>query len=708
MSDLRSVCEGSPQFQELSSLAAQYREDIRNFRALQELLEASVKGNVRTTVDLGAELARCQVLNRHRLERCIAAPIAKETEDFVRRVCVVLRQTETPRHTSQKVARHGIHEFKLIPDAANIISRAVVEAVLLAGGDARGTIADRVVSELDALWTDVCLPIIEGERKSLESELPATRKLAAFVVRLVQMKQNGRPPETVHATAKSEFCGVAHTLHRVSIDDWYTASRVSVCDLGACCASEYDADVGKRMVDWLEHAAGAFHDALIADCASIEALRTTSEFAPEWHGLRISDSADDPATAALIEPPQYVGAFNSQTGRIYALPSAPIHGSSSLRTVGVVRTLHVIRSLVANGMFSLGKFAAAYAKELVDREQQVITCKTSGILSNLLMLCQDFNFPADAVAIDRFVDGLVRQRTGRASAPGHASGDASGDHAQHAATFAGCCAVPPSSRAAHASAGRLTSSSGASSASSSASVETTVAVQPALRSGHHGRDFFVRPEAKHKTIDFWPSRVARTSLLEYLVVYSLATMINEILSGSRMTFDIAAVGLSNSSIVDRVASNMQRLYRTEGSPLGRLMIEAAQAATSADNASDHADGGCSTTINRMALKQMVSFTVKKVLRTGAEGTLAAQRIAAPNAMTFVASYKPTRATNELLLHVGSGARDPACYLFLDLCVRIKSWLDESWPLAEGMTWAKAQPRRGTGARGKAAVAAAVA
>jgi len=682
MSDLQSVCEGSPQFHELSSLAAQYREDIRNFRALHELLEASVKGNVRTAVDLGAELARCQVLNRHRLERCIAAPIAKETEDFVRRVCVVLRQTENPRHTSQKVARHGIHEFKLIPEAATIISRAVVEAVLLSGGDARGTIADRVVSELDALWTDVCLPIIEGERKSLESELPATRKLAAFVVRLVQMKQNGRPPETVHATAKSEFCGVAHTLHRVSIDDWYTASRVAVCDLSACCVSEYDAEVGERLADWLEHAAGAFHDALVADCASIEALRTTSEFAPEWHGIRISDSADDPATAALIEPPQYVGAFNSQTGRIYALPSAPIHGSS-LRTVGVVRTMHVIRSLIANGRFSLGKFAAAYAKELVGREQQVITCKTSGILSNLLMLCQDFNFPADAVAIDRFVDGLVRQRTGRARAAGDV--DASGDHAQHVATFAGCCAIPPSSRAANAS-----------SASSSASVETTVAVQPALRSGHHGRDFFVRPEAKHKTLDFWPSRVARTSLLEYLVVYSLATMINEILSGSRMTFDIAAVGLSNSSIVDRVASNMQRLYRTDGSPLGRLMVDATASA-------DHADSeGGSTAINRMALKQMVSFTVKKVLRAGAEGTLAAQRIAAPNAMNFIASYKPTRATNELLLHVGSGARDPACYLFLDLCVRIKSWLDESWPLAEGMTWAKAQPRRGTGARGKAA------
>lgn len=693
MSDLKSVCKGSPQFQELSSLAAQYREDIRNFRALQELLEASVKG--RTTVDLGAELARCQVLNRHRLERCIATPIAKETEDFVRRVCVVLRQTENPRHTSQKVARHGIHEFKLIPEAATIISRAVVEAVLLSGGDARGTIADRVVSELDALWTDVCLPIIEGERKSLESELPATRKLAAFVIRLVQMKQNGRPPETVHATAKSEFCGVAHTLHRVSTDDWYTASRVSVWLLSTCCVAEYCAEVGKRLMGWLEHAAGAFHDALIADCASIEALRTTSEFAPEWHGLRISDSADDPATAALIEPPQYVGAFNSYTGRIYALPSTPIHGSS-LRTVGVVRTLHVLRSLVANGMFSLGKFAAAYAKELVDREQQVITCKTSGILSNLLMLCQDFNFPADAVAIDRFVDGLVRQSTGRARA------SSPGDRAQHVATFGGCCAVPPS-RAASASAGRLASSSDASSASSasSASVETTVAVQSILRSGHHGRDFFCRPEAKHKTIDFWPSRVARTSLLEYLVVYSLATMINEILSGTRTTFDIAAVGLSNSAIVDRVASNMQRLYRTDGSPLGRLMLDSVPA--SADHASDHAYGG-SAAINRMALKQMVSFTVKKVIRAGAEGTLAAQRIAAPHAMNWIASYKPTRATNELLLHVGAGARDPACYLFLDLCVRIKSLLDESWPLPEGMAWPKAVPRRGTGARVKASAA----
>ena len=632
-------------------------------------------GNAKTTIDLGAELARCNVLNRHRLERCIAGPIAKETEDFVRNVCIVLRRTENPKHTSQKVARHGISEFKLIPEAANVISKSVVQAVLLAGGDARGVLASRVVSELDVLWTDVCLPIIEGERKSLESELPALRKLAAFVHRLHQMAKNNRSPEVVHATAKSEYAGVVHTLHRISIDDWYTASRVATGALSACCVAEYSVDVGKQLLEWLEGSAAAFHDTLIADCASIEGLRTMSEFAPEWHGLQLSDSAEDPATAALIEPPQYAGAFNSTSGRIYALPSVSAH--APMRTVGVVRALHVLRSLVANGLFSLGKFDTTYAKQLVDREQQVLAFKTSDILSSLLTLCQDFNFPADAIAIDRFVDGLVRQRTGLMH-----TDDAQRTHAEHVATFAGCCEIP----SLRIGANRFASQSNASEASSasSASVETT-ATQATLRVGHHGRDFFVLPDAKHKTIDFWPSRVARTSLLEYVVVYSLASMINEILSGSRTTFDIAAVGLTNSAIAERVASNTQRLYRTDGSALNRLLVEAAPQAGATEG---------TTTIKRAALKQMVSFTVKKVLRAGAEGAAAAQRIGAPNARAWVASYQPTRATNELLLHVGSGARDPACYLFLDLCVRIKSWLDESWPLAEGIAWAKAQPRRG--------------
>lgn len=690
MDDLQHVCSNSPQFEELSALAAQYRTDIRNFKTLQTQLEEHIQTDRPRAIDLGAELARCHVLNRHRLERCIAGPVAKETEEFVRRVCVALRQTENPVHASQRVARHGIHEFRLIPEVTNIISRAVVEAVLLSGGDARSAISDRVVSEMDALWVDLCQPIIEGERKSLQNELPAARKLASFVTRLLQMKKNGRPASTIHATAKAEICGVAHALYRFSTDDWYKTARISSAELTATCACAYDEGVGRRLEQWLDQHGAVFHDAVVADCASIEALRATSEYALEWHGLHLHDSADDPATAALVEPPRYLGSFNSPTGRIYALPittataTASATTSAPMRIVGVVRTMHVLRSLIANGMFSLGAFKASYALELVDREQQLIACKTSGILSSLLTLCEDFNFPADATAIDRFVDALVRQRDESAvSEDGRNKANRSSKPT--AASFSSCCAVPVAGHP-----GSVSSSSTASSIET-----TTVATQPTSHLAHHGRDFLVRPDAKHKAVEFSPSRVARVSLLEYIVVYSLAAMVNEILASSRTSLDTAAVAIANSSIVQRVAMNVQRLHRTHGSPLNRVIASA-----------DHDAAGNATTaatpsINAMALKQMVSFIVKKVLKAGLDGTIAAQRVGAPKAMPWVASYKPTRGNNELLLHLGSGAHDPACYLFLDVCVRVKSHLDESWPLAEGMAWPKAESRRGNASRAKA-------
>ena len=52
-----------------------------------------------------------------------------------------------------------------------------------------------------------------------------------------------------------------------------------------------------------------------------------------------------------------------------------------------------------------------------------------------------------------------------------------------------------------------------------------------------------------------------------------------------------------------------------------------------------------------------------------------------------------------MLHVGADARDAACYLFLDACVRVKAFLDESWPLPVGMAWPRVQPRRGKSRRG---------
>ena len=646
--DLQLVCSNSPQFDELSTLAAKYKEDVRNFGELEGVLNSRTTegGGGNKTVDLGAELFRCHVLNRQWLERCISNPVAKETDDFVRRVCSALRQTEQPCHAGQNEARHGIHEFRLIPEVSGIIARGVTEAVLLAGGDVRGVIATRVVRELDIVWADVCVPIIEGERKSLEYDLPAIRKLGAFVLRLMQMNSNSKGVATLHATACCEFSSVAHTFHRCVTDDWFTSSRVSSSDLLDACTKEFDDATGQRLCEWLSTNGRSFHDALAVDCISIEELRGKSEFADEWHGLFVQDSSMDPSADALITPPSYLGSFQSDTGRVYAC-TGTAHGGS-LRVLGVVRCLFVLRHMIANGLFPLGKFDCEYAKTLVDLEKQRIAYKTTDVISKLLLICQDFECRTDAATIDKFVDSIVEQRTSKpASTVEH-------QLRNPGVAASAVCAIPSSS-----------SLSG-----DPYSVHTP-------QRGRHGLDYLVKPYAKLKSIDFKPSRVARASLIEYVVVVSLASAINEVLS--HRVLSIVAIGISNSALVDRVASNITSLRFAKGSAMGRVI--------------DHGN-----VVNRAALTQMISQTVRKLLKAGSEAVDVAQRAGAPGATAWACTYKPTRSTNELLLHIGMGVTDPLCYVFLDACLRVKSYLDESWPLPCGFTWARVQPRRGKARR----------
>ena len=76
---------------------------------------------------------------------------------------------------------------------------------------------------------------------------------------------------------------------------------------------------------------------------------------------------------------------------------------------------------------------------------------------------------------------------------------------------------------------------------------------------------------------------------------------------------------------------------------------------------------------------------------------AARRAEAPRATAFTASMRGgQRSVQTAVLHVGNDASDPACFLFLDLLVRLKTHLDESWPLPTGVEWVAAKPRRGGG------------
>ena len=634
--DLKDIRKKSPLFDELCCLAVKYREDIRKFDELDRVIYDN--GKFKPTIDLGLELKKCRILNRFWLERNILLPVRKETENFIRRMCSGLREKEEPCRSSQNEARHTFYEFKLIPELAAVISSAVIEAVLSSEeGDLN--IRRRVLNELDVLWGEICTTIIEGERKSLEYDQPSIKKLSAFVLRLIQMNANGRSGKALYATASLEFSGISHTFHRIVTDEWFTASRVSsAAELFIICTRrEFNVDDEKRISDWVVKHATPFYNALCIDYTRIDEIRSKCEFSEEWHGLNLKDCSADPSTDSLLTPPSYLGFFNSETGRVYACSNAA--GSSAFRVVGVVRCLFVMRRLISDEFFEIGKFDTEYARNIINIEKQHIIYKTSDIASKMLLICEDSDVSISAQQINDFIDDLLVN---------HRSGAESSNQSRPAISASAVCAVPTSS--------------------------SMFSEIPLVNNNRRGVDFFVRPHAKLKFVEYRPSRVQRSLLLEYTIVFTIAHCLNEILSTRRSFVDIAAIGISNSILVENVASNIQKLHDIKGSSTSRVF-----------------ENGI---LNRTSLTQIVSNTVRRLIKAGAEASAFAQKAGATDAISWTSNYQTTKSNTELILHVGLSVRDPACYLFLDVCVRVKTLLDESWPLPSGMNWTKMSHRRG--------------
>lgn len=649
----------SPQFQELSHLAARYRVDLSRFRALRAKLDAAdpdTKGVA--TVNLGAQLAAHDLLQPHRLQRLIAVPVQRDIEDFVRALCRALASTEDPRHASAKVGRHGICEYQVVHTVPELFSTAMIDAILH-GGDDVSEITDGVVRALDALWAELCTPLVAAERHSLQADAPAVRKLAAFVLRLVQMLDNGRTAAGIFGVAKAEFTNLRHTIHRVVTDSWFSASEVPSAPLTdlrtAPTAPPADNEAAATaFVAWVRAHGARLHDALVSDATRMEALAATGEFATEWHGLCLRDEASDPSTSALVETPRFYGGFNTSTSRVYALPIAP-NSCGPLRVLRTVRVLFVLRSLVVSGTLQLGRVSRSYASLLIAREIDVLVCKSSSLMGDLMALCADAGLPADDDALDAFVERLVR-----------GDGSAGGDAARGSSSGS-------SSGAIASAAGALTAVA-LSTTSASPSVASTVAAA-AARSG----DFFVRPVAKSKSIPFTPSAVARSSLLEYTVLYSLMSLLENILAERRANMNHGVVGIAMSTVTDEVATMVMTMYRSEGALILKLV---------------DGDASSSASLNVKMLRKLVVWTVRKVLKCGQDGCAAARRAEAPRATVFTAAVRGgQRSAQNAWLHIGTDASDPACFLFLDLLVRLKTHLDESWPLPEGVEWVAAKPRR---------------
>ena len=616
MSSIDDLCKASRQFHELLELAISYRNEIDQLKKIQvELnLQNDESDDDHKCVDLRALLQKFRFFDKARIQLLLEQPIAQLTRNFIHSMCRALRQTENPCFSSKRLARHALVEYELIPLLANALASAILDAAL-SNREARIQIRDRLLEEFDRIFNLLCLPLIDGERKSLIEEGSLLRKLAAFVKRLTQMQKNKKPVTSIHDTALNEYPGIAHVVYRVVNDDWFTASRVDHAAFLFACKTP-GAEAAKRLDAWLASHALEFHDALIFDCAKITAISNAGAHDVAWHGLQLSADGVDPCTASYIAPPTFLS-FSTTSMRIYAIPTE-IH--SHLRLLGVVRTLFVLRTLLSSSIFALGIVKLGFAKMLVEAEKDNLTAHSSRTLAQLLSIAQDFGLRVEPSQLEAH----MAEKGDSASATNSLVVD-----------------------------------------TTTSAVSTTVAPTPL---GIHG-DFLVKPLVKVKTIDFMPSRVSKHALVEYLIVYAIGNELNQILS-KQCTLTI--VGLENSTIVNLVATKMLQFHRTKS--LAHVFANESE-------------------INRAVLVQLVSATIRKILRAGEAGAAAAAAAAAPQAVPWTVKYSPA-PSQELMLWIATSSNEPICLLFFELLMRIKSYLDESWPLPVGVEWTTSTTRRG--------------
>lgn len=613
--DLKNVFNKNQQFEELTELAKKYKIDVENFQKLQ--IELEQKPDDCQTVDLGGVLEAVGVLDRHRLERCISRSVTFATEEFVRNVTKTLHQSEVPGKSSRIVAKNGIYEFQLLPEIAACLTKAAMDAAL---NRSKTGLADAVVFELDGLWNRFCSTIIDCEKRLLAATLPLFRKLAAYVLRLAQMRENGKPNAQIRKTAKAEYPRISHVVRRLQVDDFWTSHTVPIVDLTFSTAADDDTGADDAFVHWLDQNGRRLHDALSIDCARIDELQKTSEFDTAWHDLALCSTSSDPTTSAVLMPPQYT---SFKPSRVYAVESGPSHNT---RAIGIVRVLFVVRSLVADGFWLFDKFALPFAKQIVESEKQNTTHKLSGVLENLMEVCHQHDVRLNVAELDKFLDSLIAPST----------------------------TMPSTDR----------------SPTSSAFV-CSVAMPVVGAFGARGGDFLCVPErpAKHKTHGFWPSRVEQHSFLEYVVVYTILQLLAE----STNTL-LHVLAFSNSAIVQKATSILQSL--------------------SVANASME---------NHNSLRQTTAQVCKKLIKAGTNGVEAATR-AGVGAGEWECSFAPTtKKSSENVLFISSSKRSHSAFLFVDLCSRVKAFLDEDYPLHFGVMWERSahRPRRRKSSSGPA-------
>jgi hypothetical protein len=173
------------------------------------------------------------------------------------------------------------------------------------------------------------------------------------------------------------------------------------------------------------------------------------------------------------------------------------------------------------------------------------------------------------------------------------------------------------------------------------------------------------PVARQRSPRFLPVTVPTRALPQYVVVHALYRLLDDAVT--------RALHGATEPVAFRSGDVVELVRRTIGcvaaAPWNQRPFGVAQIVDT--------DGAALTQLVSATLHQLVAEACKAQQHAREQGS---------GVGDWAVSFEASRAKGDNLLHVADCARADACRAFLDFCGRVKSHLDESWPMPDKSSW----------------------
>ena len=656
LSDLRTFVSCNPyavaQVDEFSELATRYQRQSLQLEALHRRLNTMPNGRIVSLNDLVVEYGIC---DQQRIRTSLKDPIRRAIQNFVSTLYATVERLSWRELTSSKTNRNGIVAHEIIQSCSAVLANACDKAVFQSSSALVDNVIAQASEELSDIWRRQCGIMIENERTALSAELEHIQRLAAIILQSTQMVTNKRDVESTYNSIRGQFIKVSHVFHRVTNDAWFASSKIK--SFGLLLNTFNPSDAHKAtFVDWVQTNGKLFHEALLKDCSNIERLVLEPMESVLWHGVQIMSEVEDTVDVAAVLAPSYLKTFSNDSGRVYIrnIRSSGDASSVPCRALPCVKVLTVLRTLMERSWLPIHWFSTSFVITVIHTESIVYSSKTLDIIEHLANICTQSGHHISSDDVTALVtkdamhsvahDLQTQSRDGEVNDCFMAQNDEDYKSRSSSSTSSTRAVVNPN-------------------------VYPTSRASIPQQSTHFYYEYLQPPMAiDNNAFSTRLLHVHSFSMIDYASVCSIARFVWCKIDRSRLAGTSEELILPNSALVQMTIDLLQHD--------ADVMPSFVHAAIS----------------NPASMSQQFALVVKKLIAAGKEGCDAADMSNARTRVLWDVSL--CQFHGSLALRIGRGTRDPVATTLVDLCLRIKAHLDQSWPLPVSVVWGSSIPRRG--------------